>query len=74
MKLPATKPRELIKILQIVGYCESRQTGSHRNFAHPIKPYHVSVPYHNKDLKMGTLRGILKQAGISPEEFMKLRK
>lgn len=74
MKLPGTKPRELIKVLKIVGYYETRQTGSHRNFAHLTKTNHVSVPYHNKDLKMGTLRGILNQAGISPQEFMKLRR
>ncbi|MBI2309488.1 hypothetical protein HYU89_01150 [Candidatus Collierbacteria bacterium] len=31
------------------------------------------MPFHNRDLKMGMLRGIIKQSGMRPEEFIKLR-
>lgn len=32
----------------------------------------VTVPYHNRDLKRGTLQSIVKQAGFTNEEFLKL--
>lgn len=31
------------------------------------------VPMHNKDLKLGTLRGILSDVGLTPEELLKLK-
>jgi predicted RNA binding protein YcfA (HicA-like mRNA interferase family) len=48
-------------------------SGSHKVLKHPDKPHlRVTVPYHNKDLKRGTLAAILAQAGLSPEEFVEL--
>lgn len=73
MKLPALKPKEVIKMLHKARYGEIRQTGSHRIFSKNGKEQHVAVPYHNKDLKMGTLRGIIRQTGMSPQQFLKFR-
>ena len=73
MKLPALKPREVIRILNKAKFNEVRQTGSHRIFSHPKRQQNVAVPFHNRDLKMGTLRGIIKQTGLSLEEFIRLR-
>ena len=57
-----------------MGLVYHRQKGSHIFLRHPETPgKYVNVPYHNKDLKKGTLKGILKQveqAGIDPEEFI----
>jgi hypothetical protein len=39
---------------------------------HSDKQVLISVPYHNKDLKRGTLGAILRQAGITTEELRKL--
>jgi predicted RNA binding protein YcfA (HicA-like mRNA interferase family) len=36
---------------------------NHEKFVHPIKPGHVVVPHPRKDLAIGTLRNIYKQAG-----------
>ena len=45
-------------------------SGSHYVLKHPEKPnLRVTVPYHNKDLKRGTLASILHQASLSPEQF-----
>jgi len=47
--------------------------GSHHYLRHPDKPgVPVTVPVHNRDLKRGTLRAILRDAGITPDELRDL--
>ena len=63
------KPRQIIKVLEKEGFRFIRQKGSHRLYRKG--PDRVTVPYHNKDLKQGTLMSILKLAGISKEKLEK---
>lgn len=63
--MKSLKPKEIIKILEERGFMFVRQKGSHRLYRKGS--LRVSVPYHNKDLKPGTLRNILKQAEIEKE-------
>jgi predicted RNA binding protein YcfA (HicA-like mRNA interferase family) len=50
-----------------------RVRGSHHQFVHPDRPERlVIVPYHGGDLRLGTLRSIIKQTGLSEEEFLAL--
>ena len=57
--------KQVIKIIEADGWRLDRQKGSHMTFKHPLKNGNVTVPYHaNRDLKRGTLNGILKQAGL----------
>jgi len=58
------KPKELIKKLESQGWYIDRIKGSHFILKHPSKPGRPVIPYHNKDLKPGTLNNILKQAGL----------
>lgn len=62
-----TKFRELAKILKAEGWVLDRATGSHHIYKHPTKEGHVSVPYHggNSEIAPGTLKSILKQAGLA---------
>jgi predicted RNA binding protein YcfA (HicA-like mRNA interferase family) len=69
-KLPAIKPKKLIKILNQLGFDFYRQTGSHRIYVKDEKQ--VIVPYHNKDLKKGTLIQIIKGTELSIDEFKEL--
>ena len=47
------------------GWYQARQVGSHRIFKHPSKAATISVPDHGpKDIAIGTLNSILKQAGL----------
>src|SRR5258707_13339161 len=47
--------------------------GSHHYLRHPERPgVLVTVPFHDRDLKRGTLRAILRQAGLTPEELRDL--
>jgi predicted RNA binding protein YcfA (HicA-like mRNA interferase family) len=55
---------EIMRLLREHGFVEKRQTGSHRIFFHPEMRRTVPVPVGNKDLPIGTLRAILKEAGV----------
>jgi predicted RNA binding protein YcfA (HicA-like mRNA interferase family) len=71
-RLPACKPAEVIRALLRAGFFLDHSTGSHRYFRHSTRPGIVTVPFHRKDLKRGTLKSILDQAGLSVHEFLKL--
>jgi predicted RNA binding protein YcfA (HicA-like mRNA interferase family) len=68
-KLPRVTAREMIRALRRAGWQVTSQAGSHAHLTHPTKPAKVTVPMHGGDLKNGTLRSILRQAGITPEEL-----
>jgi predicted RNA binding protein YcfA (HicA-like mRNA interferase family) len=56
--------RDVIKKLEQNGWFEVAQAGSHKQFKHATKPGRVTVPSPRKDVPLGTLRSIEKQAGI----------
>ena len=59
------KSKELINILESVGWVLRAVKGSHHIFTHPEKGGHISVPHPKKDLGTGLVNKILKQAEIS---------
>ena len=61
-------PKEIIAILIAHGFELSRIKGSHHVFVNRVSGKRTVVPMHSKDLKKGTLHGILKQAGIEVNE------
>lgn len=67
------KPKEVIKILERLGFVKKRQTGSHLILYHPTKKRIIPVPIHNKDLKRGLLRAIIGQSESTEDEFLKLK-
>lgn len=72
-RLPALKPREAIRALGRAGFVVDHVTGSHHILLHPARPQRrVTVAYHNKDLKPKTLRSIIRQAGLTVEQFIDL--
>lgn len=71
-RLPSLKPREVVSVLKKAGFVESHYTGSHLILEKPGHPQIISVPIHNRDLKRGTLRHIIDQAGLTREEFLTL--
>jgi predicted RNA binding protein YcfA (HicA-like mRNA interferase family) len=56
--------REVIKQLLKNGWFEVAQVGSHKQFKHASKVGRVTVPHPKRDLPVGTLKSIEKQAGI----------
>lgn len=67
------KAREIVKILEKLGYVAKRQTGSHRIMYNPKNHKTIPVPMHNKELKRGLVRGIIKDAESTEKEFLKLK-
>lgn len=55
--------RELIAKLKADGWLLVHVRGSHHQFKHPIKPGRVTIPHPKRDLPIGTLRSIYRQAG-----------
>lgn len=69
--LPRLSGRECVKALAKVGFYLKRQEGSHLILRRD-KPFaQVVVPDH-KELDRGTLRSIIRQAGLSVDEFVRL--
>ena len=73
-KLPALTGSRVVRALERGGFIVIRISGSHHRLAHVDDPSRVTtVPVHaGKTLKRGTVRGILKQAGLTVEEFVAL--
>ena len=69
-KLPALKPGEVIRVLEKAGFSFVRQKGSHMIYVKGN--IGLTVPYHNRDLKKGTLRQIISNSGLSTQEFINL--
>jgi predicted RNA binding protein YcfA (HicA-like mRNA interferase family) len=73
-RLPALSGRRVIGALTRAGFIVDRIVGSHHVLVYTGDPTRtVTVPVHaNRDLKPGTLRGIIRQAGFTVEEFTAL--
>jgi len=56
--------KTIIKQLEDDGWLQVRVKGSHHHFKHPVKPGLVTIPHPKKDLPIGTVRNILKSAGL----------
>ena len=72
-RLPALTARDVMRVLMHAGFTEARTSGSHVRLVHGRDPARkVTVPVHAGDLKRGTLRAIIAQAGMTVEEFLQL--
>ena len=71
-KLPAVSAREAVKAFQKVGYLLDHQTGGHIILRHQDPPHRrLTVPNH-AEIAKGTLRSLLRQAGLTVEQFRAL--
>lgn len=71
-KLPVVSGKDLCKILRKMGYFTDHQTGSHIILRNETPPHRrLTVPDH-KEIAKGTLRSIIRQAGLTIEEFKEL--
>lgn len=69
--LPRISGRECVRALDAVGFYVKRQKGSHIVLRRDEPFAQLVVPDH-KELDSGTLRGIIRHAGLSVDEFLKL--
>jgi len=72
MRLPVLSGREVVRALRKIGYERDGQKGSHIILRNTLPPHRrLSVPNH-KELDRGTLCGIIRQAGLTIDEFLDL--
>ncbi len=71
-KLPLISGEDAVRAFTRLGYERDHQTGSHIILRHVAPPYRrLTVPNH-RELSKGTLRALIRQAGLSVEEFIGL--
>ena len=66
-KLPCVSGTKVAKALEHLGFTRQRQKGSHLVMR---RGSNVCVVPMHREVDQGTLRGVLRQAGVSPEEFI----
>jgi predicted RNA binding protein YcfA (HicA-like mRNA interferase family) len=73
-RLPSLNAKDVIRALESAGFVVSRTSGSHVRLVHSRDPARrVTVPSHGShDIKRGTLRAIIAQAGFTVAEFIAL--
>ena len=70
-RLSGFRYREIIRRLKLSGFEFLRQAaGSHEIWYSPTTNRFTTIPNHSGDMPEGTLQAILRQAGITPEEFL----
>jgi len=70
-RLPVLSGERLVKALERAGWRTVRQRGSHVRMKHPDRRTSLTVPLH-RELKRGTLSGILADAGLDSEQLRRL--
>ena len=68
-KLAPLTPQRVIALLEAEGFVLDRTKGGHRIYLHPTTKRRVVVPFHCRDLPVGTLLEILRQAGIDTDRL-----
>lgn len=71
-RLPNVKAKEAVAALKKAGFRESHQRGSHLYLFNDETRRMTSVPMHPGELKRGLLKAIIKQSGLTENEFRKL--
>lgn len=70
-RLSGYRYRDVIKRLKKRGFQFDRQAaGSHEIWYNPVSDRYTTIPNHPGDMPEGTLRAIIKQAGIEAEDFI----
>ena len=68
-RLPGVRAKELIKALEKAGFEFQRQSGGHVSLRHPDTRRTTVVPVHSRELPRWLLKKIIKDAGLSEQEF-----
>ena len=72
--MPQITARELVRFLKSQGFVEDRQSGSHLTLWHEANNVSVTIPVHSgADIGRGLAVRILKAAGFSVEDYLRLR-
>ena len=71
--VPVLKPREVVALLEVLGFVEVRQRGSHKQFRQ-ADGRSTTVPFHaGRDIAPTLLRKIARDIGLTVDELLKHR-
>jgi len=71
-RLAGFRYREVVRRLKVLGFAFDRQAaGSHEIWYNSASRRYTTIPNHAGDMPEGTVRAVLKQAGIDPDQFLK---
>ena len=71
--VPVLKPREVVALLEAIGFVEVRQRGSHKQFRHPDGRT-TTVPFHaGRDISPTLLRKVARDVELTVEELIRRR-
>ena len=70
--LPSLKPRQVVAALERGGFVVIRIVGSHYQLFNERTRRHTTVPHHNHHLPRGTVAAIIRQAGLTRDDFLNL--
>ena len=69
-KIPSIRAREVVRVAESIGFVLDRQRGSHAVYYRASDKRRIVIPMHGtKDLKPGTLRGLILDMGMTVDEF-----
>ena len=72
-RLSPERPQVVVRKLRQLGYEGPFGGGKHVFMRHPTTRKKISIPWHQgRDIPVGTLRAILRQVEVSPEEWLEL--
>ncbi len=69
-RLPGVKPLEVARFLERQGFVLDHTSGSHFIYYNRVSGKRAVVPKHNRDMRKGTLMSLLREAGLTREEFV----
>jgi len=70
--LPILSAKEVLRRLFKAGFRIQNQKGSHIKLVHPLSGHRTGVPLHSGDLSRGLTQEIIRQAGLTIDQFLKL--
>ncbi len=71
-RLAGFRYRDIVWRLKQLGFTFERQAaGSHEIWSNPASGRYTTIPNHPGDMPEGTLRAILREAGVTPDEFLR---
>jgi predicted RNA binding protein YcfA (HicA-like mRNA interferase family) len=72
-KFANLKPREVVRALERAGFFTHETSGSHVHLKHPARAGRITIPFHERfDLPKHIVKSIVRQAGLTNEEFFRL--
>jgi predicted RNA binding protein YcfA (HicA-like mRNA interferase family) len=71
-RLPNVRAKDIIRALEKAGFELTRQKGSHVSMEHPISERTTIVPLHSGEFPRWMLKQIIRDAGLTEDEFRKL--